>query len=616
MKDIEKRKGFTLIELLVTIIIVALLFTITYGAVKNIFASTEVKKNTINDKFVISASEMYAEEYIRGEKNEKYTKDGVTDFCISLKTLLNYGIYRGNDVLKQYSEDNRVVHVSEQFGVYDYEIIDASRIDNDCLYSEFYVKDPEKGSGDIEITETSDEEKEESSGESGTPNEETPNSDETSIPLLDINYNLKKEDANNKKKYTLDLTFKSYPVTTNSSTTLPFYVALVLDKSISMNEKDKEHNIDCGSSSYYKNTKYCKAVTAAKTFSENLVKDFKNNAYISLVQFAEDPVIKRYFPSYTKEFDAAEIETRKLQYSNFDTKLGGWTNLPGGIDYASKLFYSLKKDNNDVFEKALKYTILLYDGEPNYTSKINDIVNTNEKYYTDSNLFSSDSYSLTHFNCFATKSGCSNYITSASNYLKGDNINSELITVGYKFTGDDNLKKISSQNSTLCPDSNYTDENNLNYCYYEAETDNSSIDISSLFEKIQNSITDEVNKTKAVRAVVTIELNEEVESLIDLNTNAEEKDNFKCTTEGSTLTCNIKFGNENDSFASSYGIAFRADAFKRDNTIKVFESFNVVTYDKNDNPVSTEGLGDYSPIIPIVEGIIYTLNDYKNESKY
>lgn len=596
MKDIEKRKGFTLIELLVTIIIVALLFTITFSTVSNIFKSTENKDDEISEKFIINAAETYASEYNQNVGFKKFTNDqGKISFCVLPKTLLNYGLYNQYENIQEYLEDGYYIYIEGNLGVYDYEFIkpdDEDEIKLKCvgqqIGSDFGdVEESNKPNQVVNISEN----KGDTIIGSGS-------SSETGIPLLNVEYDFNIKEltsiSNIKKyEYTIDLDFSTEATSSKVNKTLPVYVAFVLDESGTM-----------------RGNKFNNASSAIVDFSSKIINKFKNSAHISLVEFATKPKIIR-------EFSTDELSTK-----DFETPNNEVTNVSGGIDYATKLFYNLKKTlGEDDYKNALKYTILLYDGQPNYTllfntSSGNTLSNQNDDYYSDSYLFNSSKVTTSFLDCESNY--CMDYIKTASNYLKGaDTIGSELITIGYQFSSKNTgLKEISSQNSTLCSKSDYS-----GYCYYEAETSNSTTTISDLLTSIQNSITTEVNKTEAKTAVVRIVFNEKIDGVID-NFEGDSVCEKKRTKDNNVLLeCTLELDKDAD-MNSSYKLALVenalvcAEGVKNCTTnIKVFESFTVTTYNEDNNEISTKSWNN-SPTIAISQTSFYTVNDYKNESKY
>lgn len=578
--SLYKKKGFTLIEVLITIAILALVMVIAFVSINAFLDTANEKEVEANEKFILNASEIYANEYKESNGFTKYTSDaGVTEFCISLRTLVNYGIYKQNNILEEYIDDY-VVYVNGKLGVYDYELLKMDEIENKCIGT-YYISnipnDEENKSNNIVYIKDSAVEN---------------NSDE--VPLLDINYSfLQKSDnltvngTNNKFEYILDLDYFTHTTTKTVSTTLPVYVALVLDNSGSMNNNSGN------------DSRYNKAVEQSKKLAFNLENEFRNNVNIGLIMFGEEPKIKR------------EFKSENLNNFEFGSRAdGGNTNTSGGIDFASRLFNN--KKNEDNYDKALKYTILLYDGQPNRTLTLKSLDNQNDIYY--SYLFSNNYGKEDVKKC--SEISCLRYIETASDKLK-DTFGSKLITIGYDFNYSKNsndLKKISSQDNSLCHNSSYS-ENGKYYCYYE-NTETTSID--DIFSNIQTNISEEVNKTKASKAKVEITFADEIDDIIE---DTEYSNCEKKVDAGNVvLSCNIALGGSEDSeFNTSYKIALKENAASCNGKecskeIKIFKNFKVTTYTSDNETIVSETSYENSPIISIKSGSFYTINDYKEQS--
>ena len=118
----------------------------------------------------------------------KYTNDdNVTKFCISLNTLLNYGIYNNNEVIKKYA-DEYVIYVTGENEVYDYKLLNINSLNNECIGMKFIskIKEGSEPNKIINIFEK--------------------NSDNQEFGLLDISYDLNIiETGKSKKKYVLNM---------------------------------------------------------------------------------------------------------------------------------------------------------------------------------------------------------------------------------------------------------------------------------------------------------------------------------------------------------------------------------------------------------------------------
>lgn len=521
-KNNKINNGFTLIELLITIVIIGIVFTIGFIAILSIINSSKETKKEINEKFILNASKQYAMEFKDKKGFIKYTNDiGETSFCISIGTLLKYGIYNDNEVLKEYLP-NYVVYVSGKYDVYNYELIDLSSANNKCEGVKF-ISEIKEGSEPNKIINVS---------EKDTNNED--------FALIDIIYDFNIIDTGkSNKKYILNLDLKKHINTEIENITLPVYVVSILDKSGSMSLKN-----------------YNSARDAAINLSNQLIDKFTSNAYNGLIEFSTMPIVKK------------EFSNTALSVSDFSSTTSGVTNTSGGIDYAIKLFNNLKNNINNDFDNALKYTILLYDGLPNETMIVDGIDNSNSMYY--SKLFSSSSVS--HKNCLNNNPTCITEVRNSSNYLQNV-MGSKLIIIGYNFSNsNDELKKISSEDSNLCNDSNLN-----GYCYYES----TSSDINTLFDKIQNNISEEVNKTKASKAKIIIKLNSNITTEIDSDIK-------------NIIEYEIEFGKEEEQKKYLYNLIINDSIFEGciskescNKEVKLFDNIIIETYNKEGSLLNT-----------------------------
>ena len=85
------KKGFTLVELIATIVVLALVVSISAYAITNIINSAKEKNYELLIKNIIDASETYYQEC-------KYSNNsGITcDDTVTLQDLVNYGYLKGN----------------------------------------------------------------------------------------------------------------------------------------------------------------------------------------------------------------------------------------------------------------------------------------------------------------------------------------------------------------------------------------------------------------------------------------------------------------------------------------------------------------------------------------
>lgn len=317
-------KGFTLIELIITIALISLTFILVYISVNTIINTSSNKKEELNKELILKAGEEYAMEYKNRNNFSKYTSsEGITNFCISINTLLKYGIYNNEEIIKEYI-DKYAIYVEGKNEVYSYKLIELNDINNKCIGTKYISQLKDDNSSNIINVH-----------EKGNNNDD--------ITILDMEYDF---NIIENKKYVLELNLKKYANIEHKELTLPVYVVLVLDKSGSMN-----------------NTKYSSAKQASIKLSEKLLDNFGINANIALIQFSDNAVLKRNFQSNI------------LLDNNFDSP-SGLTNVANSLNLANNLFLNLNKTLNNEYDNTLKYTILLYDGSP--TDSFDDIKNASD----------------------------------------------------------------------------------------------------------------------------------------------------------------------------------------------------------------------------------------------
>ena len=129
---------------------------------------------------------------------------------------------------------------------------------------------------------------------------------------------------------------------TKTETSRPVYVVVVFDRSGSMAKNE---------SGYPDYEKWNNAVSGAKSFANSILTNIPN-AKLGLVTFAKEASLARGF----KNANFEDVNNESL----FGSANGG-TNLDAGLQEAQKLF-----QDTQIEDKALKYVVVMSDGEPTY----------------------------------------------------------------------------------------------------------------------------------------------------------------------------------------------------------------------------------------------------------
>ena len=444
IKD-KTRKGFTLIELLATIVVITLIFTIGFVLITNLFAETEKIMDDVTEKMILRAAEQYAIEF-RNDLNLSWNEEKVDNnstFCIALESLINYGYFSPNENLNNNYNNDWLIEMNVKNGIYDYKIINMEEASSDCQYYEFQTKIIKNTNSDVEIM-------------------------ENDKKIGNFNYDIIKTDDNIYNfLINFGIDFKVEELIDNRDV----YVSLIIDRSVSMaNKIDKN---DKNSPSRWKVAK-----NASIEFSDYLIKKMPN-AYVSLIQYDAIPEIRR------------EFKQEKLIDSNFvvfdresaDNPYAGGTNTSGGVDLNTALIYKNGLANQ---ENKKLYTILLYDGAPNYHSNFEYYDSGNKIDLNSTSIKSNNAYKKIYFEnflswansneegsvCWVNNDTNLNHILASSKYLK--ETGSNLIVVSYDTTTNYvRLKEMATIDNKFCINSNYSkynesSKNNDNYCYYES----------------------------------------------------------------------------------------------------------------------------------------------------
>lgn len=103
------KKGFTLVELIATIVVLALVVSISAYAITNIINSAKEKNYDLLIKNIIDASETYYQEC----KYKYSNNSGITcDDTVTLQDLVNYGYLKGNG-----TEDKKMENVNPKMKI-------------------------------------------------------------------------------------------------------------------------------------------------------------------------------------------------------------------------------------------------------------------------------------------------------------------------------------------------------------------------------------------------------------------------------------------------------------------------------------------------------------------
>ena len=532
----KKGNGFTLIELMIIIALLSLAFLGGYILIKGVIDNS---KNTISkatEKLIINAAEQYALEFSGSEKWNEEVIDNNSYFCISLESLINYG-YFNNKKIDEY-KDKYIVRMIIKNGVYDYEVIEKELATNVCKYYKKETTIKENSSGNFNIQENGND-----------------------IGL--INYELKQISGNSySMRLNLGIDFKVEEIVK----TIPTYAVLVVDKSGSMSGINK----------------YEKARTAAIDFSDKIISSIPSSN-IALIQYDTKPLLK------TNGFIKNKLDI------NYFESASGSTNTSGAIDLATSLFYNLGKEVN--INEANLYTILLYDGVPNYYSYVDNngvklnsynIDNTNKELYFRKFLLNNTS---------AHCSKCEKYVMASSNYLK--DINSNLIVVGYEMDNvNSNLKTIATKNKDFCKNSDYND-----FCYYNSNSSN----VTDLFDNISSSIIENVKSTDVRKVKIVLTPTKiEGEPVFIIKKDNIAQDSIEESLDLSNQEESVKL-EINDSYQLVLNEKVFKDCKSEDCTknVKLFNTKLILEYDdKEDKVVEIENV----PNIVITSAAVITIN--------
>ncbi len=473
----KKKKGFTLIELLAVILLLAILFSIVFVTVGDLGSGSKEKISEASENLIKDTVKSYSSEFKRDEnwhQEETINSDGKKEvsYCVNLDSLIDKGYFKNDNTELNDLRSEYYVFVKEVDGVVvSMDIREKSELNevnpgelNNCKYY-----DPES------TTE----------GDKYGEYELKYKVDDKEIEVAKLNYRfIKKDDFN----YTLKLD-----------------LAKTLDlSSIPPINKNVDLIVLLDTSGSMMGNKFDSAKQAAIDLSESFLDSMneinnrnsrnKVTPRIGLIQF-----------STKGNENSRDLSSEGLGTFSFKNAYGN-TNVQGAIDEA---IYMFNVGNSS--EDALKYTLLLYDGVPCEVSYY--MMNGKKMIPIKGKTDYYDNYA--EYRNVLQYSISSNYdvIEASAEYLK-NNVHSELITIGYQFSGNSKLKELSSQNESMCNKNNYKD----NYCYFTSNSEG----INELFNSIGESIKDDVYNKLANSITIEIELtevfgNEKITYELDLN---------------------------------------------------------------------------------------------------
>ena len=303
-----KKNGFTLVELLAVIVILSILFSIGFYSYTAYVSSAREKTKKIEIAQIINSGAAYHKE-MQQNKNYLYyvDKNNVKYSCISIKSLIDMGYYKGNVSFlnEELTKENAVVKIKEVNGVASYEVVAPYVKDQDCVY--YYVSNEISDNTNIVLKDGDD---------------DNTISFDTRISKI----------TNSKNSYLLNMSLSADFYSRMVNFAVPVYVLIVMDVSGSMGKNN---------SPKYKNAK-----AAAIALSENIVNSF-DDSYVGLINFSTKASLKRDF------------EHKNLVSDDFN-KAKGWTNVLNAFNLA---YNKISKIPNNGIE-TIKYVIFLSDGEP------------------------------------------------------------------------------------------------------------------------------------------------------------------------------------------------------------------------------------------------------------
>lgn len=511
MINLKRKRGFTLVELLAVILILSLIFLISFGIFKLSIDDVNNTIDSVEENIILTAANDYALEY-RGSSEANGGKgwheevgdennNGVEDisFCVSLDSLMQYGYYKNDDSNFDKHRNSKAVYFEIENGVTTSKIISLNDADGEkCEYfikSSSFAEDTVKNN-EVLINSLNNNDKE----------------------LGRFKYDV---DELNNNRFKLNMDF-NLDINSDFGDVRPLNFVFILDSSASMFYEFDENGNDIINNQGYKLYGDCDSTSIRYYYARKSIANFSNSinaddskfkgSKMALIEFGGKDNVNGTV-KINKEFDVNPIKDDDFGCTNM-----GNTNLTAGIDVATKLINDKIIEDND---KKNTYVILLYDGTPSTYSRLkcdNKTYNILDENFDDIKDVYYDSYSKNVQGCLMTAHDVLNserendfkYSRKASaksaEYLKNLGVN--FITLGYTFYNYyDDMKILATQNDDLCID--ISDENNYNfisysdadgqkYCYYDSNTTN----INGLLDGILKNISDYSSFLKNVNLIV------------------------------------------------------------------------------------------------------------------
>lgn len=510
----KKKKGFTLIELLAVIVIIGLTILVIYLVNIGVIGNAKSVLSDAEEKLVLEASELFAKEYRHTDNWKEYALDNNNS---SFCVSLKTVINKG-----YYNASNKkIVDKADRFAVY-------FKVENGVYYKEVINLNSDNNPcvgyiGDSNLTN----------------NSQTIDYKEGEQTILKLDVNTSKiSDYEYNTSTSLDIN----SLMGNVEVKAPIYVALVMDSSGSMS-----------------GTKLTNALNAVKNMANSILES-NPSSYIALVKYNDIPSVVRGF------------EHSNLDNITINTVQGGGTNTSGSMDITTRLFSKVDDKN------ALKYVVLLYDGEPTSYSYFIDgsskiypansvyISNSGWTYLANEKYFDKVINTNIAFNNYVSSSNdARRYTITSANYLTSYNNNGnypKLITIGYDFSqSKTDLKEASSKDEELCGDSDYAVSLSSSELIYS----NTGEDGSTKLELVDNP------------KVLPFEYDASTNSLVSTN------DNLKNTVAYGYLELDLTSSNNYykvDFDISYYGYKYNYSSLYDYGLIQISESSDIGFYDK------------------------------------